>query len=109
MIACLPQTPYTLRLYIRKTLGGNSDAANKLSAWRTAVEHQFNFMYTWFPALKLKKKNKMFARKALLRTYACSALLCNMRACLRDNQVSSYFGMQAPSLHAYMAFARAQH
>ena len=97
---------FIFRLYIRKTLGGNSAAANQLSAWRSAVEHQFNFIYTWFSSLKLKKKNKLFAHKGLLRTYACAALLCNMRACLRDNQVAMYFGMQAPSLEDYMSFAR---
>lgn len=102
----LGDSAYAESLYIKKSPGGNGDAANQLSAWRVAVEHQFNFIYTWFPVLKLKRKNKLFARRALLRTYVCAALLCNIRACICDNQVCTYFDMSAPSLQEYMNFAR---
>jgi len=94
-------------LYIRKSLGGRGAPACQLAAWREAVEHQFNFIYTWFPQLKIKRKNQLFARRAVVRTYVCAALLTNMRTCLRDNQVSAYFGVSAPSLQEFMSFARA--
>jgi hypothetical protein len=55
----LSDSAYAESLYINKSPGGNGDAANQLSAWRVAVEHQFNFIYTWFPVLKLKRKNKI--------------------------------------------------
>lgn len=103
----LGDSAYTNSLYIKKSLGGNSPEAVLLSAWREAVEHQFNFIYTWFPQLKIKRKNKMFARKNLIQTFTCAALFCNMRACIRDNQVCTYFGMSSPSLHDYMSFQSA--
>ena len=103
----LGDSAYADSLYIKKALGGSTADAVLLAAWRVAVEHQFNFIYTWFPQLKLKRKNKVFARKSLLQTFTCAALFCNMRTCIRDNQVSTYFGTQSPTLHEYMSFARA--
>jgi hypothetical protein len=88
-------------------MGGDSPEAMLLSAWREAVEHQFNLIYVQFPKLKNKKQNKIFGRSALLRNYACAALYSNMRTCLCDNQVSMYFGVQAPTLDEFMSFARA--
>jgi hypothetical protein len=101
----LGDSAYADSLYIKKTLGGSSPPAALLSAWRTAVEHQFNMIYTWFPQLKNKRKNKLFARRALLQTFTCASLYCNMRACLRDNQVATYFGLHAPTLADFMSFA----
>ena len=103
----LGDSAYTDSLYIKKSLGGNTAAAVLLSAWREAVEHQFNFIFTYFPQLKIKRKNKLFARKTLIQTFTCAALFCNMRACIRDNQVCTYFGLSSPSLHDYMSFERA--
>jgi len=90
-------------LYIRKAPGGRGAEAAHLAAWRVAVEHQFKQIYVWFPSLKNKAKNKLFGRRALVQTYACAALLVNMRACIRDNQVATYFGVLAPTLQQFMA------
>jgi hypothetical protein len=103
----LGDSAYASSLYIKKTLGGNSPEAVLLSAWRVSIEYQFNFIYTWFPQLKIKRKNKLFARKTLIQTFTCASLFCNMRACIRDNQVCTYFGMSSPSLQEYMSFERA--
>jgi hypothetical protein len=100
----LGDSAYADTLYVKKTIGGDSPEAALLSAWRTAVEHQFNMIYTWFPQLKLKRKNRLFARRTLLKTFTCAALYCNMRACLRDNQVATYFGVHAPTLQDFMSF-----
>jgi hypothetical protein len=109
LVVCVHDVTLALdyRMYIRKSMGGDSPEANLLSAWREAVEHQFQLIYVQFPKLKNKKQNKIFGRSALLRNYACAALYSNMRTCVCDNQVSSYFGVQAPTLEEFMAFARA--
>jgi hypothetical protein len=87
-------------------MGGDSPEAMLLSAWRDAVEHQFQLIYVQFPKLKNKKQNKIFGASALLRNYACAALYSNMRTCICDNQISMYYGFRAPTIEDFMAFAR---
>ena len=100
-----PLQPHLIySMYIRKAPGGRGADAAQLAAWRVAVEHEFNHIYVWFPSLKNKKKNKLFGRSALVQTYTCAALLVNMRCCLRDNQIATYYGVLAPTLHDFMSF-----
>jgi hypothetical protein len=104
-IAHAPLQPHLIySMYIRKAPGGRGADAAQLAAWRVAVEHEFNHIYVWFPSLKNKKKNKLFGRSALVQTYTCAALLVNMRCCLRDNQIATYYGVLAPTLHDFMSF-----
>lgn len=98
---------YPLRNLLLKPYGGSCLKPHeaffnkRMSTVRQAVEWGFGKVARDFAFIDFHKNQKL-CRQVLGRMYKVATLLANCQACLYGNQVSMYFGVDAPALHEYL-------
>lgn len=98
---------YPLQSLIMKPYGGYSltpvqEAFNKgMSSVRQAVEWGFGKVVNEFAFLDFKKNQKLL-RQQVGEMYKAAVILTNCHTCMYGSQVSMYFDLNPPSLHAYL-------
>ena len=97
-----PLDPYLMCPYKGAALTAEQEAFNRgMSSGREAVEWMFGKIVQIFAFVDFKKNQKLYLQP-IGKYYKVAALLTNCHTCFYGSQVSTYFGLNPPSIQDYL-------
>lgn len=100
--AAYPLSPHLLCPYKNAILTQEQQAFNTgMSGAREAVEWAFGKIVQNFAFVDFKKNQKMYLQP-VGKYYLIAALLTNCHTCFYGSQISTYFGLEPPSINEYL-------